>query len=175
MYDFLRDLLVPGLAGVGGVLVGVGAIVVAHRSNALAEQVRTDELTREADAAEERYLAQLGHFIETAITSLVDYGNAVEKHPALVGAEGRMHAATQARLVLVNAVARGDDALPTQAAYEVFHELGHQRQYRIRRNVTGLLTGALAQTLARQNSPADIEKAIRSYIPSEEEKLANFL
>lgn len=176
VYEWLARLAVPGLAGIGGIVVGTGAMVAAYTSNkvarqslALAQQVRDDEQEREDAAAEERYRAQLEHFIETAISSLVEYANAVEKHPVVVGGEQQLHAATQARLILVDAVAQGEDTLATKAAYEVFHELGHHRLYRVRRDVAGLLTGALAQALARQLPPSVLATAMRGFIKAEED------
>lgn len=158
------------LSFTAAVLIGATTATVAIRSHLLAQRVAKAAEEQSESAREERYRDQLWVAVESAITSIVEYGNAVEQRGAMRGTERQLHAAATARLVLVDATARGEDKRPTRAAYEVFHEVGHHPMYRVRQNVAGLIAGALAQTLARQLSPSSIESNIRGLIEAEEDE-----
>lgn len=151
-------------------LIGATTVTVAIRSHLLAQQVAATAAEQSKSAREERYRDHLWIAVESAITSIVEYGNAVEQRGVMGATERQMHAAAQARLVLVDATAQGEDKGPTRAAYEVFHEVGHHPIYRVRQNVAGLIAGALAQTLARQAPPSDVESIIRGFIEAEEDE-----
>lgn len=179
-YEWWRDIGTGALGVVAAVLTAAATLVVAVRSHLLATKVATDAETRanqDGVAAEvraerdrdDRYREQLGRVIDSAMATLVEYGNAVKQGFGPTEGESQLRAAAQARLMLVDATASEDDKPATRAVYEEFHASGHHIRWDVRRSVAGLLAGALAQVLARYVSPTDIEAAVRRFIEQEEQ------
>ena len=140
----------PGLAGVGGIIVGAGAMLAAFASNtvagqsfALAQQVRGDEQEREDASARERYRDQLFRTVEPAITALMEH-QALWAEPANRGAGSGAGAVANvmSRMLLLEAVATAHDQVFVNAAIDVYGiaiaEPDRQRSSDI---VTGLLVG----------------------------------
>lgn len=109
-YDWWTNIGTPGLSGVGGVLVGLGAIVVAARTHALAEQVRDDEQKRDDDAARERYRDQLFRTVEPAVAAFLAHrAQVATSRTVRTVAEQLLTSTAIARLRLVQAVVSADD------------------------------------------------------------------
>lgn len=109
-YEWWRDVGTPGLSGVGGILVGVGAIVVAARTHALAKQVRNDEQKRDQDAARARYRDHLFRTVEPAVAALLDQ-RANDEEPDSAKPLERVRPVTNvmSRLNVLRAIANTED------------------------------------------------------------------
>ncbi|UWD83634.1 hypothetical protein NY057_05155 [Curtobacterium flaccumfaciens] len=126
LYDWLKDMTLPALAGIGGIVVGTGAMVAAFTSNkvaeqalALAKQVRDDEQERDADAARERYRDHLFRTVEPAITAVLDHrAEIMTTFRISYTAESVLRSAVLARLWLALSVAETEDARLVKAAQE---------------------------------------------------------
>ncbi|MDR6574327.1 hypothetical protein J2X60_002986 [Curtobacterium sp. 320] len=178
-YEWWRDVGTGSLGVIAAVLTAAATIWVAIRSHNLAKKVaedaaeradrdRRDAERRAEDDRADRYKDQLGRVIDSAMTALVAYGNAVTEGLGWTDEQRQLHAASQARLMLVHATANEHDKPATQAVYEEFHSSGHSARWDVRRSVAGLLAGALANVLARQDSVETIEANVRAFIEQEE-------
>lgn len=159
VYDFLKDLVVPGLAGVGGILVGVGAIVVAHRSNALAEQVRNDEQRREIDAARERYRDQLFRTVEPAVAAILEHRLLLAEFFKPIPGVPKTAAPVSnvlSALNLVDAVASAEDRRVVQAVMDTYEEAISRKDFKVLNYVLGGLALGLARLLAEERSVDDL-------------------
>lgn len=121
LYDVFKDFVLPGITGLGSIAVGVGAIVVAVKSNALAEKVRDDEEDREKDAARERYREQLLRVVEPAVEAMLAHRAEVQTSQ-LIGytEEGHLRSTVVTRLFIARTVATREDAQLVDALREVF-------------------------------------------------------
>lgn len=110
-YDWLKDIGLPALVGLGSIGVGAVAIVVARQSHELAMQVRQDEGKRDDAAARERYRDQLFRSIEPAVSAILAHrAEILRVYRINVPSEGLLRAATVSRLWLVAVVTSESDA-----------------------------------------------------------------
>lgn len=110
LYELSKDLLVPGVSGVGAIGVGLAALFVARKSNALSAQVRQDEIDREETGAKDRYRGQLIELAEAAMVSLMDYGTALNSSKKVeTASERNQRAVVNTRLGFLRRVTVGDD------------------------------------------------------------------
>lgn len=147
VYEVLKDLVVPGLAGIGAVVFGLGAVLAATRANDVAEQshnlagqVRGDELKREADAARERYRDQLFRTVEPSASAFLEH-RAELIADARLGTERELVLRSNAiaRLRLVAAVTNVDDTKVVLAVIKAYRGSVQTGNARVVRGVTGQL------------------------------------
>ncbi|TPG05571.1 hypothetical protein EAH85_12620 [Curtobacterium flaccumfaciens] len=167
MYDVLKDLVVPGLAGIGAVVFGLGAVLAALRSNdvaeqshGLAEQVRGDELKREGDAARGRYRDQLFRTVEPAVTALLDYRAAVLASRGNLSSSEVRNASSNviARLRLVGVVADEQDRRLVIATLKAMQAAMATNDSAVVRQVLGSLAMLLPDLLSEQR---DLDRVVR--------------
>lgn len=166
LYDVLKDLLVPGLAGIGGIVVGAGAMLAAFASNkvanqslGLAHQVRVDEQNRERDAARERYRDQLFRTVEPAVTAVLEHRAVLLREGKLEAQVERLAGATVlVRLELVRAVASPTDFPVAQAFVDAFLESNKTKEAKI----VAAVLGDLALTLPGLLSDASKVETLRA-------------
>lgn len=177
-YEWWRDIGTGSLGVIAALLTAAATLFIAIRSHQLAAKVANDAEKRanqDRDEAEkraerdrdDRYRAGFGRVIDSAMAAIVAYGNEVQEGFGKTVEEQRLHAAAQARLLLVHATANDADAPATQAVLEEFLRVRQQVRWDVRRGAAGLLAGALANVLARQDSPEDVALAVRKYIDQE--------
>lgn len=184
MYDVLKDLVVPGLAGIGAVVFGLGAVLAATRANDVAEQshdlagqVRGDELKREADAARERYRDQLFRTVEPSVSAFLE-------HRAELMADRRLGTQRElvvrsnaiARLRLVVAVTNADDTKVVNATIKAYRQSVATKDAQIVLGVTGELALVLPALLTEGHDAdalaADAAAAVQKTVEREAERLA---
>ncbi len=177
-YEWWRDIGTGSLGVIAAILTAAATLIVAIRSHQLATKVATaaekranrdrDEAEKRADRdRDDRYRDGFGRVIDSAMAAIVAYGNEVQEGSGKTVEEQQLHAAAQARLLLVHATANDADAPATQAVLEEFLRVRQQVRWDVRRGSAGLLAGALANVLARQDSPEDVALAVRKYIDQE--------
>lgn len=166
LYGVLKDLLVPGLAGIGGIVVGAGAMLAAFASNKvadqsfeLAKQVRADEQKREGDAARERYRDQLFRAVEPAVSAVLEHRAVLLRERKLESQAERLAGATVVvRLELVRAVASPTDFPVAQAFVDAFLNANRTTEVMI----VAAVLGDLALTLPGLLSDASKTEALKA-------------
>ena len=168
LYDVLKDLVVPGLAGIGGILVGIGATVVAGRSHHLASQVRSDEQRREQDASRERHRDQLFRTVEPAVTALLEHRAEIMRSRKVDTAEERVHGSVSiARLRLVVAVCDPDEMKVLDALVDAFIVASNAKQPEVMVDVLGQIALVLPALLTNGRELDDLIRRARSLAEDE--------
>jgi hypothetical protein len=159
VYDWLADMALPGLAGIGGIVVGTGAMVAAFASYNLARQVRGDERRREEEAARERYRDQLIRVLEPAVSALLEHrAEMVKSRTVGTPAERNLRSDAMARLKLAQVVASGEErrvVLEAMTAYIASHKTKH---WQVMGGTNGELTIYLANILGTYDADDEVKK-----------------
>lgn len=167
VYDWLADLALPALSGIGGIVVGLGAVIVAYHSRnvaadslGLAQQVRDDEQEREVAAATDRYRDQLFRTVEPAVAALLEHRAAtLTARGDLSASEVRnAYANVIARLRLVGVVANDQDRQLVMASLRALKEATEMNDVAVLRQVLGALAVYLPDLLSE---PRDIDDLVR--------------
>jgi hypothetical protein len=164
LYEFAKDLLVPGISGLGSIAVGVAALFAARQSNALAAQVRQDEIDREAANAKERYRGQLIELTEAAMVALMDYGTAVNSSKKVnTPSERNQRALAVTRLGFLRRVAEGDDEQIVKATMDELEKACDlSTSWWVRARVAARLASRLASIVTeRRNTERTLESISR--------------
>ena len=178
----MKDLAVPALSGIGGMVIGGAAVWaalqsrdVALASNRVAEDalelartVERRENEREQQSERDRYQEQLVNAVATAVTELVAYGNSVEPSVTRGEEEDQLRASTLARLILASSVANHDDRPVMDAAYSVFGDATRNPQWQVRQSVSGWVATDLASSLGRREPMEDVVDRLNGRIDEEE-------
>lgn len=158
VYDWLADLTVPGLAGIGGIIVGTGAMVAAFSSFNLARQVREDEQRRERVAEAERYRDQLIHVLEPAVSALLAHrAEMVKLHSVGTPAERNLRSDALARLKLAQVVASKEDRRIVSEVTTAFIASHKTKHWQVMGGTNGELTIYLANILGTYDADKEVE------------------
>jgi hypothetical protein len=174
LYEVLKDLVVPGLAGVGGILVGIGALVVAQRSHALAEQVRADEKKRDDAAAAALYRDQLFRTVEPAVTALLDYRvELLASHQVDGAADRAVRSAAIVRLSMLRAVVNEDHLRVVSAATASYYRAMDTQRWDVLWRVLGRMVVLLPLLLDSDPPDDELVAEASSLVEAEVAALAN--
>lgn len=178
LYDWMKDLAVPALAGVGGIVVGTGAMVAAFTSNRvatqsldLAQQVRDDEQKREAQAARERYREQLFQTLEPCVTVLLEHrAELMRSFKQGTLEEVALRSLAIGRLRLVLAVAQNSDVFVVAAAVRTYRQAALLQQPKVFVGVIGQLVATLPALLTEPHDSSKLVKEIDTSIAEQTAK-----
>jgi len=165
-YEWWRDVGTPGLSGVGGILVGVGAIVVAARTHALAKQVRNDEQKRDQDAARARYRDHLFRTVEPAVAALLDQrANDEELRKAKKSSE-RVRPVTNvmSRLNVLRAIANAEDRQYLDAVIEAYGVAMSASDPKVTSNILASLAVGLPRLLSDDRDVNHLVRATKDLV-----------
>ncbi|MDR6574333.1 hypothetical protein J2X60_002992 [Curtobacterium sp. 320] len=173
-YDWLKDIGLPTLTGVGSVVVGAVAIVVARQSHKLAVQVRLDESKRDRGAARERYRDQLFRTVEPTVTAMLDHrAEMLSSRRVGTADERNLLSNAIARLRLVLAVVSEHDRPVIDAVVRCYRKASDHTDWRIGAAVAGGLSVVLPSLLTDDHDVArlvaDAEKLMPEAIAAAEE------
>lgn len=162
LYELSKDLLVPGLSGLGAIVVGVAALFTARKSNALSAQVRQDEIDRETAGAAERYRGQLIDVTEAAMSSLMEYGTALNSSKEVeTASERNERALVNTRLGFLSRVAKGDDTKIVQATIDELEKAcDKSSSWWVRARVAARLASRLSFVVTEARDTAKVLKEI---------------
>lgn len=173
LYDWLADMTLPALAGIGGIVVGTGAMVAAFTSNkvaeqsyALAQQVRDDEQRREADAAHERYRDHLFRTVEPTISAMLEHRAELRRVPEMGPVDETEYRSTAlARLRLIMSVTAVEDSAPLNATVRSYTGAINTGRPEVVRGVLGQLVLHLAEFLEEGRDDDALVRAIDGVLP----------
>lgn len=154
-YDWVKDIVLPALVGLGSIAVGAVAIVVARQSHELARQVRQDEAKRDADAEQKRYRDQLFRTVEPAVLAILEHRLLLaEFFKPIPGAPKTAAPVSNvmSALNLVDAVANVEDRRVVQAVMETYEEAITRNNFKVLNYVLGGLALGLARLLAEEHN-----------------------
>lgn len=170
-YDWVKDIGLPALVGLGSIGVGAVAIVVARQSHELAKQVRKDEAKRDEDAARERYRVQLLSAVESAVAAVLAHRGALWISRDLGGAEDRVVGGTTiTRFEMLEAVADQRELRAVLAMNHAFIDANNTDDVRIVLDVLGELALALPRLLAEPPETKNIARRASEWVANAEAK-----
>lgn len=166
VYEAIKDLVVPGLSGIGSVIFGLGAVLAAGRANDVAEQVRGDEQKREAYAARQRYEDQLFRTIEPTVAAfLVHRSEIATSRTVRTVPEQLLATDVIARLRLVQAVVNENDKPLLDAIIRSYRDAIEANDWEVLVSVTGSLAIQLPALLVEGlNIPATV-RVVDALVP----------
>lgn len=162
-YEWWTDIGASSLSGLGGVLVGVGAIVVAARTHSLAKLVRDDEQRRDLLAAEVRYREQLFRTVDLAVTALLEFRGQLAA--AMYGGQKPVWSAiadVRSRLGMIDAIADADDKRVVRAVLKAFEEAVDVANPAVLHNALGKLAGVLPMVLADDRKIEELVRVVEA-------------
>lgn len=169
-YGWWADIGMPGLAGVGGSVVGVGAIVVAARTHSLAKQVRRDEQDRDRDAARKRYREQLFRTVEPAISAILDHALQVDAGGTTSPSAGsRLVTDVMARLHVLSVVPSAEDREFVEATIDVYGVALSKRDVHTKSDLLTALALGLARLLDEDRDVAALVRKAKTLTGTDED------
>ncbi|MDT0209036.1 hypothetical protein [Curtobacterium sp. BRD11] len=161
VYDWLKDIGLPTLVGVGSIAVGLVAALVARQSHNLAVQVRKDEAKRDEFAARERYRDQLFRTVEPAIALVMDLRTALITGDQNAFQTRGAHAAVFARLSFISAIANEDDRAVSEAAIDRYEAAAQTSDKEALKRALIAIALALPRLCAADRDPTGLVLALK--------------
>ncbi|ROS63889.1 hypothetical protein EDF42_2143 [Curtobacterium sp. PhB172] len=172
-YEWWGDIGTGLLSFLAAAVIGGITVTIAIRSHILAgRSVREAKDRAERDTAD-RYRDQLVRVVEPAVGDLVAYGNLIDAAKMVnTDEERQVRAGVLSRLILVDAVAQGEDRALTSAIIESFSQGSRvlRHGWIVRVQIAGRLAGALAGVVGKQNSHDELLADIKGAVANEEKK-----
>jgi hypothetical protein len=172
-YEWWGDIGTGLLSFLAAAVIGGITVTIAIRSHMLAgRSVREAKDRADRDTAE-RYRDQLVRVVEPAVGELVAYGNLIDAAKMInTDEERQVRAGVLSRLILVDAVAQGEDRALTSAIIESFSQGSRVLRYGwiVRVQIAGRLAGALAAVVGKQHSHDELLADIEGAVANEEKK-----
>lgn len=162
----MKDIVLPTMIGVSSIAVGAVAIVIARQSHRLAEDVRSDEASRDAEAARVRYRDQLVRAVEATVAAVLAHRGTLWISRDLDGPEDRVVGGTTVtRFELLAAVADEADLPAVRSMNKAFIDANGTGDVRVVLAVLGELALALPRLLTEPSEVDDIVKRSDEWIP----------
>ena len=170
-YDWMKDIGLPTLVGIGSIAVGAVAALVAKQSHELAKQVRADEAKRDAEVARERHRDQMLQAVEASVVAVLAHRGTLWLSRDLGGPEDRVVGGTTiARFELLTAVADESERPATIALNRAFISANNTSDARIMLVVLGELALALPRLLRDPPEIASIVRDASGWVPAAKAK-----